>query len=206
MTGHSALHLVEPSSGAAGDDVPPLLPRSRSPLDDLPGELMMWVLIVSELLVFGAGLVAFLAVRLTDPAGFAEAQSHLHRTAAAVNTVVLVTSGWLAALATRAVAAGLVGRVRSLLAAAAALGLVFLALKSTEYADIWGAGIDFETHVFFTFHFLLTGFHAAHVVAGMILLGIVAVPATHRATEAGAAFWHMVDLVWVLLFPVVYLL
>ena len=65
----------------------------------LPGELLMWVLIVSELLVFGAGLVAFMGVRLTDPAGFAEAQDHLYRTGAALNTVVLVTSGYLAARA-----------------------------------------------------------------------------------------------------------
>jgi nitric oxide reductase NorE protein len=178
---------------------------TRSALDDLPGDLMMWVLIVSELLVFGAGMAAFLAVRITDSAGFAEAQSHLHRTAAGVNTVVLVTSGWLAALAVQAAEAGQRGRVRALLAPAAALGVVFLALKGSEYRDLFAAGIDFETHAFFTFHFLLTGFHAAHVLAGMILLAVVAVPATPRPVEAGAAFWHMVDLVWVLLFPVIYL-
>lgn len=78
----------------------------RALIDDLPGDLMMWVLIVSELLVFGAGMLAFLAVRITDPAGFAEAQSHLHRTAAGINTLVLVTSGWLAALAVRDAEAG----------------------------------------------------------------------------------------------------
>jgi nitric oxide reductase NorE protein len=71
----------------------------QNPLDDLPGELMMWILIVSEFLVFGAGLTAFLAVRLTDPAGFAEAQDHLFRTGAALNTAVLITSGFLAAQA-----------------------------------------------------------------------------------------------------------
>ncbi len=175
----------------------------RSALDDLPGDLMMWVLIVSELLVFGAGLVAFLAVRLTDPAGFSEAQTHLHRAGAGVNTVVLVTSGWLAALA---VQAGNKGRVRLLLVLAIGLGGVFLILKASEYRDLFAAGISFETHTFYTFHVLLTGFHAAHVLGGMILLGIVAIPATPRPVEAGAAFWHMVDLVWVLLFPVVYLL
>lgn len=67
------------------------------PFHDLPGDLMIWVLIVSEPLVFGAGLVAFLAVRLTDPAGFAGAQDQLHRAGAGVNTLVLITSGWLAA-------------------------------------------------------------------------------------------------------------
>ena len=61
-------------------------------------------------------------------------------------------------------------------------------------------------HAFHTFHFLLTGFHAAHVLAGMILLAVVGWIASPRAVETGAAFWHMVDLVWVLLFPVIYLL
>ena len=177
-----------------------------SALDQLPGELMMWVLIVSELLVFGAGLAAFLAVRITDPAGFAEAQSHLHRAGAGVNTIVLVTSGWLATLAVQAAEAGRPGRLRALVAGAIALGAVFLVLKGMEYADLAHAGITFETHAFFTFSYLLTGFHAAHVIAGMILLAVVAVPASPRAVETGAAFWHMVDLVWVLLFPVVYLL
>lgn len=172
----------------------------------LPGELLMWVLILSELAVFGAGLLAFLAVRLTDPQGFAEAQSHLHRTGAAANTLVLVTSGWLAALATRAAEAGQTRRLRFLLAAAIALGAVFLILKATEYADLFAQGIGTETHAFYTFSYLLTGFHAAHVLAGMILLTLVGWLATPKAVETGAAFWHMVDLVWVLLFPVVYLL
>ena len=172
----------------------------------LPGELMMWILILSELAVFGAGLTAFLAIRITDPAGFAEAQSHLHRTGAGINTIVLITSGWLAALATRAAMAGQTRRLRALLAIAIALGAVFLILKASEYADLAAAGISFETHAFFTFSYLLTGFHAAHVLAGMVLLALVATLKTHAAVEAGAAFWHMVDLVWVLLFPVVYLL
>lgn len=172
----------------------------------LPGELLMWVLILSEIAVFGAGLLAFLAVRLTDPAGFAEAQSHLHRTGAAANTLVLITSGWLAALATQAAEAGQTRRLRLLIAAAIALGGVFLMLKGSEYADLWAQGIGTETHAFYTFSYLLTGFHAAHVLAGMVLLALVGWLATPGAVETGAAFWHMVDLVWVLLFPVVYLL
>jgi nitric oxide reductase NorE protein len=172
----------------------------------LPGELMMWVLILSEIAVFGAGLVAFLAVRLTDPTGFAEAQSHLHRTGAAANTLVLITSGWLAALAARAAVRGQTRRLRLLLVPAILLGGVFLGLKGSEYADLFAQGIGTETHAFFTFSFLLTGFHAAHVLAGMVLLALVGWLGSPRAVETGAAFWHMVDLVWVLLFPVVYLL
>lgn len=191
---------MHPPSGAPPSGAAP------GPTGQLPGELLMWVLILSEIAVFGAGLLAFLAVRLTDPAGFAEAQSHLHRTGAAANTLVLVTSGWLAALATQAAEAGQTRRLRLLIAAAIALGGIFLLLKGSEYADLWAQGISTETHAFFTFSYLLTGFHAAHVLAGMVLLALVGWLATPGAVETGAAFWHMVDLVWVLLFPVVYLL
>ncbi len=169
----------------------------------LPGEVMMWVLIFSELAVFGAGLAAFMGVRLTDPAGFAQARSHLMVELAGTNTIILVTSGLFAALAVTAKTRR-VARLR--LAAASLLGLVFLGLKTVEYTAKAAEGIDFETHEFFTFYYLLTGFHAAHVIAGVIILALVGWQAQHRAIQTGAAFWHMVDLVWVLLFPVIYLL
>ncbi|MRU15791.1 cytochrome c oxidase subunit 3 family protein [Roseovarius sp. A21] len=178
----------------------------ESVLDELPGDLMIWVLIVSELLVFGAGLAAFLAVRITDPAGFAEAQDALHRTGAGVNTVVLVTSGALAAWALRLRESARRGAARLALVVAAALGVVFLWIKGAEYAAKAAQSITWDTHPFFTFYYLLTGFHAAHVVAGVLVLLLVAWKDAPRNIEAGAAFWHMVDLVWVLLFPVIYLL
>lgn len=180
--------------------------QEQTVIDQLPGDLMMWILIVSELLVFGAGLAAYLGVRLTDPAGFAEAQSHLHKAAAGINTVVLVSSGWLAALAVQAAEAGRVAKTRLLLGLASVLGGVFLWIKGLEYAEKSAQGIDFETHPFFTFYYLLTGFHAVHVVAGIVILGLVAWRPTARNTEVGTAFWHMVDLVWVILFPILYLL
>ncbi|WP_299932365.1 cytochrome c oxidase subunit 3 family protein [uncultured Pelagimonas sp.] len=175
-------------------------------IDALPGDLMMWVLIVSELLVFGAGLAAFMAMRLTDPGGFAEAQTHLNATTAGINTVVLVTSGWLAAMAVRSSELGDVLRTRLLLTAASVLGVVFLVIKWAEYASKAAQGIDFETHTFFLFYYMLTGFHAMHVIAGIVILALVGWKCTPRNTEVGAAFWHMVDLVWVLLFPIIYLL
>lgn len=178
----------------------------RDPLDELPGELLMWVLIVSELLVFGAGLAAFLAVRITDPAGFAAAQDHLYRTGAALNTIVLVTSGFLAAraLLLRQQARRFAARLH--LAAAMALGILFLVIKGAEYVGKASEGIGIETHPFFMFYYLLTGFHAAHVAAGIVILALVAIWDEAHNIEVGAAFWHMVDLVWVLLFPVIYLL
>lgn len=184
-------------------DEAPTAPEALS--DGLPGELMMWILIISELAVFSAGLLALLATRLADPTGFAEAQSHLHRIGAAVNTVVLVTSGYLAALASRH-APTRPGLARAFLLIATGLGAVFLAVKAREYVDLFAQGISTETHAFFTFSYLLTGFHAAHVLAGMVLLLLVAARPAPRPVGVAAAFWHMVDLVWVLLVPVVYLL
>ncbi|MGH1415184.1 MAG: cytochrome c oxidase subunit 3 [Pelagimonas sp.] len=179
---------------------------SAQGIDALPGDLMMWILIVSELLVFGAGLAAFMAVRLTDPAGFAEAQTHLNAATAGINTLVLVTSGWLAAMAVRSSELGDTLRTRLLLTAASVLGVVFLVIKWAEYATKSAQGIDFETHTFFLFYYMLTGFHAMHVIAGIVILALIGWKTTPRNTEVGAAFWHMVDLVWVLLFPIIYLL
>ncbi|MFX0546838.1 cytochrome c oxidase subunit 3 [Roseovarius sp. S1116L3] len=175
-------------------------------LDELPGDLLIWVLIISELLVFGAGLGAFLSVRLTDPVGFAEAQQHLDRTGAALNTVVLITSGYLAARALQFRQAARRSAARLALLGAAALGVVFLVIKGAEYAGKAAEGINYDTHPFFMFYYLLTGFHATHVVAGIILLLLVAWRDAPENIEMGAAFWHMVDLVWVLLFPIIYLL
>ena len=184
-------------------------------LEELPGDLMIWVLIVSELLAFGAGLLAFLAVRAGQVELFAESQDHLNRVAGAVNTIVLVSSGFMAAMAARAAAgdeaeAGGRGASRRAsrlwLAGAMLLGGLFMAIKSMEYAAKARAGIGIDTNDFFTFYYLLTGFHAAHVLAGLVIFALLLWRPQRQLVEAGAQFWHMVDLVWLLLFPIIYLL
>ncbi|MCC7250297.1 MAG: cytochrome c oxidase subunit 3 [Hyphomicrobium sp.] len=167
---------------------------------------MMWVLIASELLVFGAALIACLAVRATDPAAFAADQAQLDQTAAAINTLVLVTSGLCAAAAVREREAGKRRTARRWLFAAGSLGVVFLIVKAFEYASKAALGIGIETSPFFTFYYLITGFHALHVVAGVVLLALVSWADSVRNMEAAVAFWHLVDLVWVLLFPIIYIL
>lgn len=175
-------------------------------LQDLPGELLIWILIVSELLVFGAGLTAMAAVRLTDPEGFANAQALLDGRAAVLNTLLLVTSGFFAAQAEQAARIEAKGTARRWLLAAMLSGAGFLVVKGFEYAADFRAGVDIDSHPFFTFYFLLTGFHAAHVIAGIVVMGIIAIRARFDAVQAGVGFWHMVDLVWILLLPPVYLL
>ena len=175
-------------------------------LDDLPGELLMWILIGSELLVFAAGVTAMSAMRLTDPAGFADAQAMLDGRMAALNTVVLVTSGLFAARAERDAAHGRPRAARRGLLLAALGGVVFLIVKGVEYAHDIQAGIGIDSHPFFTFYYLLSGFHAAHVIAGIVVLLLVAYRAASAPVQAGAMFWHMVDLVWVLILPAVWLI
>lgn len=171
-----------------------------SVLDELPGDLMIWVLIVSELLVFGAGLLAFLGMRAMDPVGFAADQAQLNSVAGAANTIVLVTSGYCAARAVYSVR-----HMRHWLTGAIVFGVVFLVVKWLEYAEKARLGIGIETSDFFTFYYLLTGFHALHVLAGLVIFGLLMRWHTPRNLEAGTAFWHMVDLIWILLFPIIYL-
>lgn len=175
-------------------------------LDDLPGELILWILIVSELLVFAAGITAMMAMQLSDPPGFAAARAMLDGRMAALNTVVLVTSGLFAARAERAAAAGDRRGARLALGLAALGGVAFLAIKVLEYGRDLAAGAGMDGQPFFTFYFLLTGFHAAHVIAGVAVLALVAVRARPDGVQAGAMFWHMVDLVWVLILPPIYLM
>jgi len=175
-------------------------------LDSLPGNPLMWVLIISEMLVFGTFFVSFSAARILRPAIFFESQSHLDRVAGGVNTMILLTSGLAAAQALRARGEGRIGACRIWLSAAAALGLGFLGVKFVEYADHAAHGYSIDTDIFFTLFYLMTGFHALHVVLGMAILTIVGWKCSFANVETGTAFWHMVDLIWILLYPIVYLI
>ena len=172
----------------------------------LPGHPMMWVLILSEFVVFGAMLCAFAVTRRLHPEVFAAGQAQLSPALAALNTAVLATSGWCAARGAEAAGLRRPGRARAWIATAIVLGLGFLGVKGFDYAGEIAAGHGLEGDVFFTLYFLLTGFHALHVALGAVILGVVAWGAEDEAVETGAAFWHMVDLVWIVMFPVVYLI
>lgn len=175
-------------------------------IDDLPGELILWILIVSELAVFMAGVSVMVVLGLLDPEGFSNAQAQLDGRMAALNTLVLVTSGLFAAQAERAARAERRGAARRGLILAALGGVIFLIVKGIEYARDIQAGLGIDSHPFFTFYYLLSGFHAAHVVAGVAVLALVAIRARPEPVQAGAMFWHMVDLVWVLILPAVWLI
>ena len=174
-------------------------------LEGLPGDPMMWVLVFSELVAFGLFLGAFVVARAVNPAIFASGQATLDTSFAAYNTIVLVTSGWAAARGAASARAKEHGRARLWLFLAIALGGAFVTIKLVEYAREIGSGVGLETSVFFTLYFLLTGFHLLHVVLGIIILAAVCRRADPVHVETGTAFWHMVDLVWIVMFPIIYL-
>ena len=174
-------------------------------LEGLPGDPMMWVLVFSELVAFGLFLGAFIVARAVRPAIFASGQTALDLTLAGCNTIVLVTSGWAAAKGAASARADEARRARLWLLLAMALGGAFVTIKLVEYAREIGGGIGLETSVFFTLYFLLTGFHLLHVCLGIIILAVVCRRADPVDVETGTVFWHMVDLVWIVMFPIVYL-
>ncbi len=182
------------------------LDEDWGPLSQLPGNPMIWLLIISEIAVFGAGFAGFVIAFLLDPETFVRSQDTLNRLAGAINTMVLVTSGLFAALAVKEESEGRTGRMRMWILLAILTGLVFLGVKYVEYAGEIAAGHTIDTNTFFTLYYLLTGFHALHVVLGIVILAVVAWKHSLDNVETGAAFWHMVDFIWVILFPVVYLL
>ncbi len=189
------------SSSPLADEVP----DPWGALSHLPGHPMMWVLILCEIITFGLLLLVFVAARILQPQVFAAGQALLDPTLGGANTLALVTSGWLAALAVEARSIGRRGQARLRMAGAMALGSAFVALKLAEYHAKVDAGIGFETDTFFTLYFLLTGFHLLHVVMGLAILAVVTWHDTVENLQTGAAFWHMVDLVWVIMYAIIYL-
>ncbi|CCE03925.1 cytochrome c oxidase subunit 3 family protein [Bradyrhizobium sp. STM 3809] len=174
-------------------------------LDGLPGDPMMWVLILSELVAFGLLLGAFIVARVINPVVFAAGQAILDGPLAALNTIVLVTSGWAAARAAAAARCASPRTARRWIALAMMLGAAFIVIKLTEYGNEIASGAGLESSAFFTLYFLLTGFHLLHVALGIVILVVVGRRATSSGVETGAAFWHMVDLVWIVMFPILYL-
>ena len=184
----------------------PLPNPGWGPLSTLPGNPLMWVLILSEVVVFTAFFALYAWHRAGDVTGFNAAQRELDPLMGGLNTLVLLTSGLCVALAVEAISAGGRRRARRWLAASMGLGALFCVIKNVEYAGKFSAGITPETHLFFGYYYGLTAFHFAHVLFGLGLLALVSWRTSTENVETAAAFWHMVDLIWILLYPLIYLL
>ena len=195
-------------------------PMASAPLEGgecvarIPGEAGIWVLILGEMSVFGLLFATFLFYRSKAAAQFAASQALLDRNIGMANTLLLLTSSWFVAGAIQALRRDLTTIGRGCLAAAFACGAVFVSLKAIEYSEKFSAGITIAGDDFFMYYFVLTGIHLLHVLIGLGVLAFAAMISVRgvantgrmRVIEGGAAFWHMVDLLWIVLFPLLYFL
>ncbi|RMG29103.1 MAG: cytochrome c oxidase subunit 3 family protein [Gammaproteobacteria bacterium] len=180
----------------------------------LPGDMAIWFFILAELLVFGVFFLAYAFARARHVALFDHYQQTLDRTSGAINTLVLITSSWCVVNAVAAIRRDRADLCTRWLLAAIGGGAVFVVLKLHEFAEKAAAGITLSTNTFYMFYLSLTFFHFMHVLMGMVILAFVAAKArrggydagNHTGVETGASYWHMVDLVWIVLFPLVYVM
>ncbi len=179
-----------------------------------PGDLVIWFFILAELLVFGVFFAAYAFTRANHIELFNTYQATLDRNAALINTLALITSSYFVVRAVAAIRSDNSKQCFHWLLAALFMGMVFLGVKGMEYQHHLSLGIDLSTNTFYMFYLSLTFFHFLHVILGMIILLAVALKARsggyssqeHTGVETGASYWHMVDLVWMILFPLVYVM
>ncbi len=180
----------------------------------VPGETGMWVLILGDLMMFGLFFATFTYYRNQDLAVFQAARTALAPALGALNTVLLLTSSLFLARGVNAYrnGAAAAGRLQVLLAWL--LGLGFVIDKIIEYRGLGAQALGPGSNDFFLFYFMLTGIHLAHVLIGLGVLWWIRARMTRpdlthgniAAVECGALFWHMVDLLWIVLFALLYLL
>lgn len=183
--------------------------------------LGMLIFLASEVMLFGGIFCAAMALRLLHPQEYVAAAGKLQLWIGAGNTAILLTSSLFAALAVEAVRNGRAKWAGRALAATAMLGTVFLALKAYEYFGEYREGLMPHTasahfagpveHLFMNLYYIATGLHAIHVTIGIGLLAFAALNRDARRDRGAivvgniALYWHLVDVVWIFLFPTLYL-
>jgi len=180
----------------------------------LVGDLAVWLIILAEMLAFGIFFLAFAFARTADVVAFNVDQATLDLRFGGTNTALLISASACVVAAIRALQSDQRRLGLAWLVAAWTGGAGFVAIKLLEYSAKWSAGIDLSTSTFYMFYFLLTGFHFFHVLAGMAFLAVAAVglvrhgcgPQQVHGLQTAGVFWHMVDLLWIVLFPLVYVM
>jgi len=180
-------------------------------LPHVPGEAGLWALILPDLVLFSMLFITFLVYRRAQHASFARSAALLARNLGLMNTLLLLASSLMVAIAVHRVEDGRPG-ARAYLIAAIGCGLSFVALKIAEYTLHISAGITPATDDFSMFYYMMTGIHLVHVLIGLCVLVMLAIVAGRpdalsrlRFIEGGACFWHVVDLLWIGLFALLYL-
>ena len=180
----------------------------------LPGVEGIWVFIGADSVIFAILFLSFMQDRLKNPALFEASRHTLNMHLGGLDTLILLTSSWSVALAVQAMKRDEIDREPRLLLGGAVTGLMFVASKSIEYFEKFAHGITPGTNPFYMWYFTLTGIHLIHVVVGTSLLTYLWVRSwrgtydhLHRAVpESVASYWHLVDLLWIVLFPLLYLM
>jgi nitric oxide reductase NorE protein len=173
----------------------------------------VWIFILGDMLIFAVLFGTYLHYRSRNPQLFNHSQLALNPGFGVVNTLLLLLSSLLVAVAITALRRKVTGIAPPLIAGAMACGLAFSVLKVIEYHDKIAAGITPLTNEFFMFYYALTGLHWFHLVLGLAMLAYLLYASRQPAltakqfswAEGGGCFWHMVDLLWIVLFPLLYL-
>ena len=180
----------------------------------LPGDLAMWFFILAELTVFAILFIGFAVSEQLNPEIFAQGKKNLHQVSGLINTLALITSSYFVALALTAMHNNKGQFAAKLLIVAKLVACLYVGVKVWEYLSLFEQGINIETNTFFTLYFMITFFHLMHVLLGMVILAFVTVKANKNeynesnisGFESGASYWHMVDMLWIILFPLIYVI
>ncbi len=181
----------------------------------VPGEGGIWVFIFGDMFVFAFFFGVFLYYRALTPETFLLAQQQMSQGVGMFNTALLLTSSWFVALAVQAARKNLGHLTPKLLLSAIACGAAFCVVKYFEYSAKVDAGLTLSTNYFYTMYYMLTGIHLFHVLMGITLLALIVRRSPRngiygqtasRDLEVGATFWHLVDVLWIVLFALFYLI
>ena len=207
------------AKGASAKEVPVAEYNVQtSNIKKLPGDLAMWFFILAELTVFAIFFIGFAIAENLNVEMFAQGKAQLHKVAGLINTIALITSSYFVAISLHSMREKKERQAVSRLVLALAFAGVYIVLKLWEYQALFAQGIDIETNTFFTLYFLITAFHFMHILLGMVILAYMAKNAYQdkyndpnsenefSGFESGASYWHMVDLLWIILFPLIYVI
>lgn len=186
---------------------------ARSPANNrIPGESSMWFFVIGDLIIFGGYFLAYVWYRGQQPEVFLAGQARVNLGIGVANTIVLLTSSLFVALGTAAARAARTAEALRLFVIALILGAAFPVLKLSEYVPEILAGNTPGTNLFFMYYFVMTGLHLCHVILGLVILSFVIRDLNGSAAprmsliETGATYWHMVDVLWIVLFALLYVM
>jgi nitric oxide reductase NorE protein len=195
-----------------GDPRVSVSPDADDVKEALPGGLDVWVFVIGEMVIFAAYFGAYMIDRGRERDLFLHSQQLLGQGLGAFNTLVLLTSSLFVALSVHAARTADVGAASRWLALGGACGATFALVKSFEWYSKLRLGLTISTNRFFMHYYMMTGVHFVHVLLGLVILAILW-RELHRTTapraevmESGACYWHAIDLLWLVIFALLYLM